>query len=220
MHKLLLKTHNKTGLKYLCYTQKIDHDSYPGSGVAWKAHLNEHGYDFSTILLFETSDYDEFKRIAIQKSLEFNVVESDEWANLKLEEGDGGDTISRKRWITDGVVDRYLSVESNIPDGWRYGRSKCVFNDPMKQREFSKRADTSERGKSIKHAWDTGKMDHRDNSKCGVRGDLNPAKKLENRKKISDSMKLRSEELSIRIKKHKPWEKSSRGHGKSKISET
>lgn len=219
MHKLMIKTHNKTGLKYLCYTQKDDHVSYTGSGVLWKIHLDEHDCDFSTELIFETEDYTKFKQTAIQKSIEFDVVDSDEWANLKIEEGDGGDTVSRKRWITDGNIDKYMNVDSILPDGWKFGRSNCVFNDPEKQSDFSKRADYIMRGKSIKKAWDDGKMNHRDNSKCGVSGDDNPSKKPENRKKISDSMKLRSAELSIRMKKHKPWEKSSRGHGKSKNSE-
>lgn len=214
-HKLMIKTHNITGLKYLCYTRKKDHDSYNGSGKVWKSHLEEHGYNFSTELIFETEDIEEFKKVSIQKSNEYDIINSNEWANLKNEEGDGGDTVSNKRWITDGAVDRYINKDDDIPLGWKLGRSNCVFNDKNKQREFSQRIDTSERSKSIKRAWAEGKMDSRDNSKCGVRGDLNPANRLEVREKISISMKSKSAELSERIKKHKPWEKSSRGHVKN-----
>ena len=41
---LYVKTHRKTGLKYLGKTKK-DPFVYQGSGVHWKNHLNKHGYD-------------------------------------------------------------------------------------------------------------------------------------------------------------------------------
>lgn len=187
MHKLLIKTHKTTGLKYLCYTQKKDHISYTGSGLAWKLHLEEHGYDFDTIVVYESENYDDFKKVAIEKSKEYDIVNSNEWANLKLEEGDGGDTVSKKRWITNGSKDKYINIDSELPYGWKYGRSNCIFNDSKKQSEFAKRADVIERGKSIKNAWASGKMDHRNHSACGVKGDLNPAKRPDVKKKMSEA---------------------------------
>ena len=35
MYRLLLKTHNQTGLKYLCKTENEDYINYPGSGKYW-----------------------------------------------------------------------------------------------------------------------------------------------------------------------------------------
>ena len=189
-HKLMIKTHNITGLKYLCYTRKQDHIKYTGSGIDWLQHLIENTFDFSTELLFETDDFDLFKNYAIQISKKYDIVNSPEWANRKVEEGDGGDTVSNKKWITDGTTDRYLTNGLSLPEGWRYGRSKCIFNDSEKQKQFNKLADATKRGISIKKAWDEGRV-IRDHSKCGVRGDLNPAKRQEVREKISASRKGR-----------------------------
>lgn len=186
-HKLMIKTHIKTKLKYLCYTRSEgkEYDNYKGSGVYWKKHLKKHGTDITTEIIFESEDFDVFKTEAIKKSIQLDIVNSVEWANLKIEEGDGGDTVSNKKWITNGIKDIYLNNDKLLPEGWKYGRSFCVFNDPINQSTFSLICDSKIRGKSIKEAWDNGKMDKRDNSKCGTKGDLNPAKRQDIRLKIS-----------------------------------
>lgn len=210
----MIKTHLSTGLKYLCYTRSDGpyYDSYKGSGKRWLYHLKKYGDSISTELIFESESFEDFKAEAIRKSTEFDVVNSEGWANLKIEEGDGGDTVSNKRWITDGTTDRYLNKDLPIPDGWSKGRSKCVFNDPDKQRSFGLKADKAKKSSSMKAAWSSGKMDKRDHSKCGVAGDLNPAKRPEVREKIKADAISRSEILSERAKKSRFWEKSSRGH--------
>lgn len=182
----MIKIHSKTGLKYLCYTQSTGmyYDNYKGSGKHWKNHLKKHGNDITTIMIFESDDYAEFKKYSIEKSIEFNIVDSDEWANLRQEDGTGGDTVSNKRWITNNVTDVYINKDKDIPEGWRYGRSNCVFKDSLKQREFASRVDLDFRGSKIKEAWDSGKMDIRDHSKCGTKGEDNPAKRPEVREKI------------------------------------
>lgn len=206
-HKLMIKVHNKTGLKYLCYTQSegVYYDNYKGSGKHWKNHLKKHGDDISTILIFESNNYDEFKKYALEKSIELGVVHSDEWANLKPEDGTGGDTVSNKRWITNDAYDTYINKDKDLPEGWRYGRSNCVFKDSSKQREFATRVNIEFRGSKIKEAWDSGKMDARDHSKCGSRGEDNPAKRPEVREKmrlaaLNDSAN-RSERMS-RLRKN------------------
>lgn len=206
-HKLMIKVHNKTGLKYLCYTQSegVYYDNYKGSGKHWKNHLKKHGDDISTVLIFESNNYDEFKKYALEKSIELDVVHSDEWANLKPEDGTGGDTVSNKRWITNGVYDTYINKDKDLPEGWRYGRSNCVFKDSSKQREFATRVNIEFRGSKIKEAWDSGKMDARDHSKCGSRGEDNVAKRPEVREKmrlaaLNDSAN-RSERMS-RLRKN------------------
>lgn len=92
IYRLMIKTHNVTGLKYICQSSRIDYINYTGSGLYWKKHLSKHGPDFSTEILFETTDKDELKRQGIYYSNKFNVVHSDEWANLVPEQGDGGYT--------------------------------------------------------------------------------------------------------------------------------
>lgn len=87
---LYVKTHNKTGLKYLGQTSQKDPHEYPGSGTRWIHHLNKHGYDYSTEIIKECQTKEELKKWGIYYSNLWNVVFSKEWANLKSEEGDGG----------------------------------------------------------------------------------------------------------------------------------
>lgn len=87
---LYVKTHNKTGLKYLGYTSNKNPHLYEGSGIYWKTHLNKHGKDFTTEIIKECSTKEEIKEWGKHYSDLWNVVDSNEWANLKPEEGDGG----------------------------------------------------------------------------------------------------------------------------------
>lgn len=87
---LYLKTHNVTGLKYLGKTEASDPHQYSGSGMYWLRHLEKHGKDVRTEILFETSDKELFKEVALEYSHRLNVVESNEYANLVHECGDGG----------------------------------------------------------------------------------------------------------------------------------
>jgi len=92
---LYVKTHNETGLKYLGKTTK-DPFKYNGSGTIWKNHIKKHGNYVTTEVIFETSDKNEFRDTAIRYSKEWNIVESPEWANLTVEEGQGGATYGHK----------------------------------------------------------------------------------------------------------------------------
>ena len=96
---LYVKTHNKTGLKYLGKTVYDDVDSYQGSGKIWKRHIKKHGYDVTTEIIFVTDSKDEIKEKGIYYSNLWNIVESDDWANLKPEEGDGGKIV-----LTDEII--------------------------------------------------------------------------------------------------------------------
>lgn len=89
VYYLYVKTHNKTGLKYLGQTSS-DPYKYKGSGKRWLNHLKKHGNDISTEILLETTDKSLIKEKGIEYSNLNNIVESREWANLKIEEGDGG----------------------------------------------------------------------------------------------------------------------------------
>ncbi len=83
----MIKTHNKTGLKYLCITKKENWISYTGSGVYWKNHLKAHGNDIHTDLLFESDNYDVFVKECIRYSDLYDVVNSDSFANTVPEMG-------------------------------------------------------------------------------------------------------------------------------------
>ena len=83
---LYLKTHNVTGKKYLGQTTR-DPYTYKGSGVQWNRHLDKHGNDVTTQVLFESSDTKLFQKTALEYSKQFNVVNSSEFLNLVDEDG-------------------------------------------------------------------------------------------------------------------------------------
>lgn len=86
---LYVKTHNKTGLKYLGKTTAKNPHAYKGSGKRWKRHIKKHSYDVTTHILLETNNEHELKETGLFFSKLWNIVESNEWANCKPEEGDG-----------------------------------------------------------------------------------------------------------------------------------
>lgn len=112
IYTLYVKTHNKTGLKYLGQTTKTDPHKYPGSGKYWTAHLNKHGYDYTTEILQECQSKEELKKQGLHYSDIWNVVESAEWANLKPESGDGGDMSMCEAYIA-GMANRDYNGANN-----------------------------------------------------------------------------------------------------------
>jgi len=85
---LYKKTHNKTGLQYLGKTVQ-DPFKYKGSGKYWVSHINKHGYDVTTEILKECSSNTDLIQWGRYYSELWNVACSEEWANLKPEEGQG-----------------------------------------------------------------------------------------------------------------------------------
>jgi len=97
---LLVKEHNITGLKYLCKHESQSFDDcvkYRGSGVYWRRHIKQNDNNVTTRCLFVTEDKDIFKKVAKEYSIKFDVVNSKEWANLTIEEGQGGNTVVDKK---------------------------------------------------------------------------------------------------------------------------
>lgn len=102
--KLYIKTHNKTGLKYFGKTVKENHNTYLGSGKRWRRHIKIHGSDITTEIILITDDKIWLQFYAYEFSQLNNIVESDEWANLREENGlDGGD-VSKFRNYKDKTV--------------------------------------------------------------------------------------------------------------------
>ena len=79
----------KTGLKYFCKTTKEDKfDTYKGSGKDWKGIVTESEILWVSAWFYEK---EKVKRFATLFSKINNIVESNEWANRKIENGlDGG----------------------------------------------------------------------------------------------------------------------------------
>ncbi len=100
---LMIKQHNVTGLKYFHKTILLDKiDTYHGSGIYWKRHLKKHGNDWSNIWVSEVfTDKSDLVEFATLVSEMFNIVESDEWANLVIENGISGGAINNGVILTE-----------------------------------------------------------------------------------------------------------------------
>lgn len=86
------KRHSITGLNYFGKTTTNPY-TYNGSGKYWNSHLAVNGTLIETIQVWEFNDIEECSNFAIDFSIKNNIVESKEWANLKIENGkDGGNS--------------------------------------------------------------------------------------------------------------------------------
>lgn len=106
-HFLMIKTHNITGLKYLCKKSTnniLECFKYKGSGTYWKRHLKIYGSNITTVIIEECDSKQELIDRGIYWSKELNVVMSDEFANLVEERGDGGPTMLGKQITKDQKI--------------------------------------------------------------------------------------------------------------------
>src|ERR1017187_5796844 len=89
IYYLCIKQHNQTFLKYLCKTVQEPYH-YRGSGKYWKLYIKKHGNDVATYIIGTYETKEALIEAGMYYSKVWNIVESNEWANLKVEEGDGG----------------------------------------------------------------------------------------------------------------------------------
>jgi len=149
MYYLMIKKHNKTGLKYLCQTRRKDPYLYSGSGSYWKMHLESHGYDISTEILGTYENKKTLNEAGVYYSNLFNVVDSEGWANLRVENGDGGDTSKTDGYIN-GMKNRRSYSGTDNPNYGKVGSwagkigpqlNKTWYNDGTKELLTHKRPD-------------------------------------------------------------------------------
>ncbi len=96
IYYLYIKTHNKTGLKYLGQTIRNPYE-YNGSGNYWKRHLQKYGNDVITEIIAAFDNLDDLKVAGQFWSKKWNIIESNEWANLEEENGNGGSTFRSEK---------------------------------------------------------------------------------------------------------------------------
>jgi len=89
IYTLYVKTHNITGFKYLGYT-KQNTSKYKGSRNIWLLHLKNYGNNFSTQIIVQNENTALISFWGRYFSEEWNIVESEEWANLIPETCGGG----------------------------------------------------------------------------------------------------------------------------------
>ncbi len=122
---LYIKTHNDTGLKYFGKTVSNPF-TYQGSGTYWKNHLKKHGNDVSTKVYGRYLESDpNLKKDALLFSMDNNIVDSNEWANLIVENGlDGGSALGHCKGyfaINNGEEMKTISGDLDVPNGWVKG---------------------------------------------------------------------------------------------------
>lgn len=84
---LYIKQHKVTQLKYFGKTIRTDPHKYKGSGTRWINHIKYHKNLVDTIWLKLFTDIDELVEYAVKFSIEHDIVNSPDWANLIEETG-------------------------------------------------------------------------------------------------------------------------------------
>ena len=134
---LYIKQHTKTGLKYFGKTTK-DPIKYHGSGKHWKRHIEKHGQHIKTLWYQLFQSENELIEYALKFSKDNNIVESDDWANLKEENGlDGG---MEKGWWSEEQIEhnRKKAKErwaNGVYDKEKLRLSRIGFKQPQSQKD-------------------------------------------------------------------------------------
>ena len=170
IYYLYKKTHRKTGLKYLGKTVRNPY-SYQGSGTRWANHIKIHGYDVDTEILLETTSKEELKAKGLYYSDLWQVVDSNDWANLRPESGDGGDTSQCENFIL--YLKTRLSTKGMTYEEM-YGEEKAT--ELKLQRGIS--TSTSRKGKTYEEIFGKDKADELKKARSIVRSNLNQGSKL------------------------------------------
>lgn len=157
IYTLYVKTHKKTGLRYLGYTKQNPH-KYTGSGVDWLNHLKTHGHSVDTEILYQSENKSEVTRLGTYYSLKWNILNSQDdygnkiWANKIVESGSGG---GRKKGfkmqpssiekIRSRATGRVQSEESKVKrrmprpnfDPWNKGKLlREIFSDDVRRMKY------------------------------------------------------------------------------------
>ena len=177
---LYIATHNKTGLMYFGKTTRwfTENDlqlNYHGSGVYWLNHLKTHGDDV-TMRIYKICELQDVTNSAIDFSIQHNIVESKEWANLKIEDGLDGGSIS-------GIL--HPCHGTNISEEHKQKISDANKDIP-KSKEHRQKLSKSRKGKS--HPEDT-KMKISKSNSGEKNGFYGKSHSDETKLKISSSMK-------------------------------
>lgn len=112
-----------TGLKYLGKTVR-DPYTYRGSGKRWVRHIKKHGYDVTTEIVGAYETLEEFIQVSVLMSEKLNIVNDPNWANLCVENGNGGD---RSEFIDYSKIDRGRGLSYEQMYGEVVGRNLRIL---------------------------------------------------------------------------------------------
>lgn len=179
---LYIKEHTITGLRYFGKTVKPDPTKYKGSGRYWRRHLKVHGSEHVKTLWISEPFVDEndIREFAEFFSAFFDIVNSNEWANEKIENGlDGGrDKGYKGRRISDAEKKMHsdrMKVLNPMFNESTKAKHKDIMNTPeMKQKRSKlKTGNHNVKGKSWYNNGEISKM-FSSPPEGWVKGRLNP----------------------------------------------
>jgi hypothetical protein len=184
------------GLKYIGKTINNPHE-YMGSGIVWKNHIKKHKLsklDIKTTILFQSDDTTLFKEEAIKYSKLYNIVDSNEFANLTEEQGQGGTTFTKESHPNHPAY----TFSDRLKKYWSDSNNKKAASERMLNNNPSHRQDVKDKLSKI-HTGKTLTAEHR--KKLGKPGDLNVSKRDDVRAKISESLKGRKQSEETKQKR-------------------
>lgn len=113
--RLYIKEHTVTGKKYFGKTVGQNLDKYLGSGKYWRAHIRHHGQQFvrNKWVSEPFADPIELQEFALAFSELYDIVESDEWANMAPENGLSGGYYGGWDHITDNHIAKMKATKAN-----------------------------------------------------------------------------------------------------------
>ncbi len=118
---LYIKEHAITGLRYFGETTKSDPIKYPGSGTRWQRHYKVHGKEHVNTIWYHLFDnIDLLVEFALFFSEEYDIVESDNWANLTLENGLDGASVGHK--VSKETAKKISEAQKEIPKSIEHKR--------------------------------------------------------------------------------------------------
>ena len=147
---LYIKEHSLTGMRYFGKTTKYDPYKYNGSGKLWKQHINTNSRKYvKTIWVSELfTDENLLIEFATFISEELDIVNSDKWANLIIENGIGGSANIGKKFTEEHRKNLSESHKGNTPS------NKGKVGYFTHSEETKKKMSESKKGKT---PWNKGK---------------------------------------------------------------
>jgi len=145
---LYIKTHLKTGLKYFGKTTKNPY-KYKGSGKYWLRHLKLHGNEVYTDVVLSTSDEVFCKAYATLFSEVNDIVRSEGWANLRIENGFDGAPVGTKGHSFSS--DELSKISSSAKSMWADASASAKIREAQKASWTSQRREAQ--SKISKLAW-------------------------------------------------------------------
>jgi len=122
---LYTKTHSITGLKYFGKTVRNPY-TYNGSGLYWKRHIRKYGTEhIITENVWEFECQEKATNFALRFSMENNIVESAEWANMKNEDALAGWGIGNKHNVGRTLTEDHRRKISKSHMGLKYLRGRA-----------------------------------------------------------------------------------------------